>query len=145
MTCKATLMGILFAVYQMTAVLHLAYADEELSKAQKQEFLQAICEGLENGPRCMSSGTLAIDLSINWVMFEACSYSGGRKTMAKCFDRATKLAGELTGDERYAETNTYCHRFKGDEIDDAIVRCYREGFKYSEIFINNKYDLPGRR
>ena len=145
MTCKATLIWILIAVHQTTAVVHLAYSNEEISKPQKLEFLQAICEGLENSPRCMSSGTLAIDLSINWVMFEACSYSGGRKTMAKCFDRATKLAGEMTGDERYAENIIYCHRFKGDEIDDAIVRCYREGFKYSDIFINNKYNMPGRR
>ena len=104
-----------------------------------------MCNGLEKRYTWMSSGRVAIERAMNWVVLEAGSYSGGHKTMAKCFDRETKLAGEMTGDERYAETIIYCHRFKGDEIDDAIVRCYREGFKYSDIFINNKYNLPGRK
>ncbi len=114
-------------------------AGEEPTRAQKTEFLSALCDGLENAERCLSSGKIVLDLSLDWVMFEACSYSGENPTMVRCFDRGTSMAASLTGDPKYRENLAYCHRFQGEGTNDATVRCYREGFKYPERFLNEKY------
>ena len=114
-------------------------AGEEVTRTQKTKFLSTLCDGLENAERCLSSGEIVLGLSLDWVMFEACSFSGGNGTMVRCFDRGTTMAAALTGDPKYRENLAYCHRFQGVETDDATVRCYREGFKYPERFLNEKY------
>ena len=56
-------------------------AGEEPTRAQKTVFLSALCDGLENAERCLSSGRIVLDLSLDWVMFEACSYPvAGQRT-----------------------------------------------------------------
>ena len=51
--------------------------------------------------------------------------------MAACFDKAYLSAAELTGDQEFQSQYHHCHRFQGDHNEDATVRCYREGFKYT--------------
>ena len=106
-------------------------AAESLTEHDKVRFLESICQNVQRESRCLSSGRLVIGLSIGWIMFEGCSVSGEVETMAACFDKASLLAAELTGDHEFREQYRHCHRFQGDHNEDAIVRCYREGFKYS--------------
>ena len=106
-------------------------AAESLSEDDKVRFLESICQNAERESRCLSSGKLVLGLSIGWIMFEGCSASGEVGAMAACFDKASLLAAELTGDQGFHKQYRYCHRFQGDHNEDAIVRCYREGFKYS--------------
>ena len=106
-------------------------AAESLTEDDKVRFLEAICQNVPRESRCLNSGKLVLGLSIGWIMFEGCSVSGEVEAMVTCFDKASLLAAELTGDEEFHEQYRYCHRFQGDHNEDAIVRCYREGFKYS--------------
>lgn len=106
-------------------------AAESLAKDDKVRFLESICQNVQRESRCINSGKLVLGLSIGWIMFEGCSVSGEVETMVACFDKASLLAADLTGDQEFHEQYRYCHRFQGDHNEDAIVRCYREGFKYS--------------
>ena len=106
-------------------------AMESLTEDDKARFLESICRDAPREGRCLSSGRLVIGLSISWIMFEGCSASGEAGAMATCFDRAYLLAAELTGDQEFQSQYQHCHRFQGDHNEDAIVRCYREGFKYT--------------
>ena len=106
-------------------------AAESLSEDDKVRFLESICHNVQRESRCLSSGRLVLGLSIGWIMFEGCSASGEVETMAACFDKASLLAADLTGDHEFRRQYRHCHRFQGDHNEDAIVRCYREGFKYS--------------
>ncbi len=106
-------------------------AEESLAEDDKVRFLQSICQNVQRESRCINSGKLVLALSIGWIMFEGCSVSGEVETMVACFDRASLLAAELTGDQEFHKQYRHCHRFQGDHNEDAIVRCYREGFKYS--------------
>ena len=106
-------------------------AAESLSEDDKVRFLESICHNVQRESRCLSSGRLVLGLSIGWIMFEGCSASGEVETMAACFDKASLLAADLTGDHEFRKQYRHCHRFQGDHNEDAIVRCYREGFKYS--------------
>ena len=103
----------------------------ELNRIEKEAFLQEICAGWTGIRRCLSGGKLALKLSINWIMFEACSWSGNHKTKVRCFDQATNIAAEKTGDDAYLNVLNYCHRFQGENNDDIIVRFFRYPFKYS--------------
>ena len=113
---------------------------EAMTEERKLEFLEAMCAGLERESRCAAFGKTYIGLSLDWMVFEACSFSGGRETMVTCFDRAAQMASEATGEPRYAKQLAFCHRFPEDSELDLVVRCYREGFKYSQEFIEDKYD-----
>ena len=106
-------------------------AEESLAEDDKVRFLQSICQNVQRESRCINSGKLVLALSIGWIMFEGCSVSGEVETMVACFDKASLLAAELTGDQEFHKQYRHCHRFQGDHNEDAIVRCYREGFKYS--------------
>ena len=106
-------------------------AAESLSEDDKVRFLESICQNVQRESRCLSSGRLVLGLSIGWIMFEGCSASGEVETMAACFDKASLMAADLTGDHEFRKQYRHCHRFQGDHNEDAIVRCYREGFKYS--------------
>ena len=106
-------------------------AAESLAVADKLHFLESICQNVQRESRCINSGKLVLGLSIGWIMFEGCSVSGEVETMVACFDKASLLAAELTGDQEFHNQYRHCHRFQGDHNEDAIVRCYREGFKYS--------------
>ena len=106
-------------------------AAESLTEDDKMRFLESICQNVQRESRCLNSGKLVLGLSIGWIMFEGCSVSGEVETMVACFDKASLLAAELTGDPEFQKQYRYCHRFRGDHNEDAIVRCYREGFKYS--------------
>lgn len=106
-------------------------AAESLSEDDKVRFLESICQNVQRESRCLNSGRLVLGLSIGWIMFEGCSVAGEVETMAACFDKAHLLAAELTGDQEFQSQYRHCHRFQGDRIEDAIVRCYREGFKYT--------------
>ena len=106
-------------------------AAESLAEADKVRFLESICQNVQRESRCINSGKLVLGLSIGWIMFEGCSVSGEVETMVACFDRASLLAAELTGDQEFRKQYRHCHRFQGDHNEDAIVRCYREGFKYT--------------
>ena len=106
-------------------------AAESLTGDDKVRFLESICQNVQRESRCLNSGKLVLGLSIGWIMFEGCSVSGEVETMVACFDKASLLAADLTGDPEFQKQYRYCHRFQGDHNEDAIVRCYREGFKYS--------------
>ncbi len=106
-------------------------AAESLAEDDKVRFLESICQNVQRESRCINSGKLVLGLSIGWIMFEGCSVSGEVETMVACFDRASLLAAELTGDQEFHKQYRHCHRFQGDHNEDAIVRCYREGFKYT--------------
>ena len=106
-------------------------AAESLTEDDKVRFLESICQNVQRESRCLNSGKLVLGLSIGWIMFEGCSVSGEVETMVACFDKASLLAAELTGDPEFKKQYRYCHRFQGDHNEDAVVRCYREGFKYS--------------
>ena len=122
----------LFAVSLLAVSCNsLSLAAESLSEDDKVRFLQSICQNVQRESRCLSSGRLVLGLSIGWIMFEGCSASGEVETMAACFDKASLLAADLTGDHEFRRQYRHCHRFQGDYNEDAIVRCYREGFKYS--------------
>ena len=122
----------LFAVSLLAvSCISPSLAAESLTEHDKVRFLESICQNVQRESRCLSSGKLVIGLSIGWIMFEGCSVSGEVETMAACFDKASLLAAELTGDHEFREQYRHCHRFQGDHNEDAIVRCYREGFKYS--------------
>ena len=108
-----------------------SFATEPLTDDDKARFLESICQDAPRESRCLSSGRLVLGLSISWVMFEGCSASGEAEAMAACFDKAYLLAAELTGDQEFQNQYRHCHRFQGDHNEDAIVRCYREGFKYT--------------
>ena len=108
-----------------------SFATESLTDDGKARFLESICQDAPRESRCLSSGRLVLGLSISWVMFEGCSASGEAEAMAACFDKAYLLAAELTGDQEFQNQYRHCHRFQGDHNEDAIVRCYREGFKYT--------------
>ena len=108
-----------------------SFAAESLAEADKLRFLESICQNVQRESRCINSGKLVLGLSIGWIMFEGCSVSGEVETMVACFDKASLLAAELTGDREFHNQYRHCHRFQGDHNEDAIVRCYREGFKYS--------------
>ena len=127
-----------FLSIQMVAVSLLtvlcfspSFATEPLTDDDKARFLESICQDAPRESRCLSSGRLVLGLSISWVMFEGCSASGEAEAMAACFDKAYLLAAELTGDHEFQNQYRHCHRFQGDHNEDAIVRCYREGFKYT--------------
>lgn len=122
----------LLAVALLAALLvSPSLAAESLAEDDKVRFLEAICKNVQRESRCISSGKLVLGLSIGWIMFEGCSVSGEVETMVACFDKASLLAAELTGDQVFHDQYRHCHRFQGDHNEDAIVRCYREGFKYS--------------
>lgn len=106
-------------------------AVQPLTEDDKLRFLKNICQNAQRENRCLSSGKLVLRLSIGWIMFEGCSASGEVEAMAACFDKAYLLAAELTGDQEFQSQYHHCHRFQGDHIEDAVVRCYREGFKYT--------------
>ena len=106
-------------------------AAESLTEDDKVRFLESICQNVQREGRCINSGKLVLGLSIGWIMFEGCSVSGEVEAMVACFDKASLLAAELTGDQEFHKQYRHCHRFQGDHNEDAIVRCYREGFKYS--------------
>lgn len=106
-------------------------AMESLTEEDKSRFLDTICRDAPREGRCLSSGRLVLGLSLSWIMFEGCSASGEAEAMAACFDRAYLLAAELTGDQEFQSQYQHCHRFQGDHNEDAVVRCYREGFKYT--------------
>ena len=114
-----------------TSSISPSLAAESLSEDDKVRFLESICQNVQRESRCLSSGRLVLGLSIGWIMFEGCSASGEVETMAACFDKASLLAADLTGDHEFRKQYRHCHRFQGDHNEDAIVRCYREGFKYS--------------
>lgn len=106
-------------------------AAQPLNANDKLRFLESICQNVQRESRCLNSGKLVLGLSIGWIMFEGCSASGEVETIVACFDKASLLAAELTGDQGFHKQSRHCHRFQGDHTEDAIVRCYREGFKYS--------------
>ena len=106
-------------------------AAESLTEDDKVRFLESVCQNVQRESRCLNSGKLVLGLSIGWIMFEGCSASGEVETMVACFDKASLLAAALTGDQEFHKQYRHCHRFRGDHNQDAIVRCYREGFKYS--------------
>ena len=108
-----------------------SFATESLTDDDKAHFLESICQNAPREGRCLSSGRLVLGLSIGWIMFEGCSAAGEVEAMAACFDKAHLLAAELTGDQEFQNQYRHCHRFQGDHIEDATVRCYREGFKYT--------------
>ena len=108
-----------------------AFAMESLTDDDKASFLESICKDAPREDRCLSSGRLVLGLSISWIIFEGCSFAGEVEAMAACFDRAYLLAAELTGDQEFQSQYRHCHRFQGDHNEDATVRCYREGFKYT--------------
>ncbi|MCY4513578.1 MAG: hypothetical protein OXC69_00340 [Candidatus Tectomicrobia bacterium] len=108
-----------------------SFATESLTDDDKARFLETICQEAPREDRCLSSGRLVLGLSINWIVFEGCSAAGEVEAMAACFDGAYLLAAELTGDQEFQSQYRHCHRFQGDHNEDAIVRCYREGFKYT--------------
>ena len=127
-----------FASIQLVAVSLLAalcispsFAMESLTDDDKARFLESICQNAPREGRCLSSGGLVLGLSISWIIFEGCSASGEAEAMAACFDKAYLLAAELTEDQEFQSQYRHCHRFQGDHNEDAIVRCYREGFKYT--------------
>lgn len=118
-----SLLAVLLASPSLTA--------DSLAEEDKVRFLESICQNVQRESRCINSGKLVLGLSIGWIMFEGCSVSGEVETMVACFDKASLLAAELTGDQEFHNQYRHCHRFQGDHNEDAIVRCYREGFKYS--------------
>ena len=115
-------------------------AAESLTEDDKVRFLESICQNVPRESRCLNSGKLVLGLSIGWIMFEGCSVSGEVETMVACFDKASLLAAELTGDQEFHKQYRHCHRFQGDHNEDAIVRCYREGFKYSVHTLKKYHD-----
>ena len=121
------------AAVSLLAVLCFSpsFAADSLTDDDTARFLELIYQNVPRESRCLSSGKLVLSLSIGWIMFEGCSASGEVEAMAACFDKASLLAAELTGDQEFHRQYRHCHRFQGDHNDDAIVRCYREGFKYS--------------
>ena len=121
------------AAVSLLAVLCFSpsFAAESLLDDDKARFLEAICENAPRENRCLSSGRLVLGPSITWIIFEGCSAAGEVEAMAACFDRAHLLAADLTGDQEFQSQYRHCHRFQGDHNEDAIVRCYREGFKYT--------------
>ena len=125
--------SIRLVIVSLLAVLFFSpsLATESLTDDDKARFLESICQNAPRENRCLSGGRLVLGLSISWIMFEGCSASGEVEAMAACFDRAYLLAAELTGDQEFESQYQHCHRFQGDHNEDAIVRCYREGFKYT--------------
>ena len=119
------------ALLFMHLCLSPSFAMESLTEGDKKRFLESICQNAPREGRCLSSGRLVLGLSINWIMFEGCSASGEAEAMAACFDKAHLLAAELTGDQEFQIQYRHCHRFQGEHNEDATVRCYREGFKYT--------------
>lgn len=117
---------------------------KDISKDEKIRFIDMICQGVARTDRCRNSGKLVLDLSIGWIMFESCSVAGELPIMVACFDKASKLAADLTGEQEFLDQHDHCHRFRGDHVEDAIVRCYREGFKYSSFSLKT-YQSQGER
>jgi hypothetical protein len=114
-----------------------AWAAADPSPAQKQEFLRTICEGWERAEDCLSTGELVQGQSIMWIMFEACSNSGRMAVMINCFDRASDIAGRLTGDPIYADTKTFCHRFEGESVEFATALCFRQSLRIRNFVIQH--------
>jgi hypothetical protein len=114
-----------------------ALAAADPSPAQKQEFLRTICAGWERAQDCLSTGKLVENQSIMWIMFEACSGSGTMAVMIKCFDRASDIAGRLTGDPIYADTKTFCHRFDGESVEFATALCFRQSLRIRNFVIQH--------
>jgi len=106
----------------------------EPTPADKERFISTICAGIEQAERCLNAGRLVAGRSLNWIMFEACSSSGEREFVVKCFDRSSALAGELTGDPRYVDNQRRCNRFDGEQVDEAKMLCYRSAFKYRNYY-----------
>ena len=122
----------LLAAFLLVALgLSPSMAAESLTDDDKARFLETICRDTPRESRCLSGGRLVLGLSISWIMFEGCSAAGEVEAMATCFDKAYLLAAEWTGDQAFRTQYRHCHRFQGDNNEDAIVRCYREGFKYT--------------
>lgn len=128
---RRSLIQLLVASLLAVFLISPSLAAESLAEADKLRFLESICQNVQRESRCINSGKLVLGLSIGWIMFEGCSVSGEVETMVACFDKASLLAAELTGDQEFHNQYRHCHRFQGDHNEDAIVRCYREGFKYS--------------
>jgi hypothetical protein len=101
---------------------------------EKQRFIDTICGGIVQEERCLNAARLVAGRSLNWIMFEACSASGERDLVVKCFDRASTLAGDLTGDPRYLDNQRRCNRFDGEHVDEAKLLCYRSAFKYRNYY-----------
>ena len=135
---RRTSIRLLSVTLLAVSCLSPSLAVQVLTEDDKLRFLENICQNAERESRCLSSGRLVLGLSIGWIMFEGCSASGEVGAMAACFDKASLLAAELTGDQEFHKQYRYCHRFQGDHNEDAVVRCYREGFKYS-VFTLQKY------
>jgi hypothetical protein len=128
---RRTLFGLVTVSLLAVLCFSPSVAAESLTEDDKLRFLESICQNVQRESRCLNSGKLVLGLSIGWVMFEGCSASGEVEAMAACFDKASLLAAELTGNQEFHRQYRHCHRFQGDHNEDAIVRCYREGFKYS--------------
>ena len=111
-----------------------SFGAAEPSPADKERFISTLCTGIERAESCLNAGRLVANRSLNWIMFEACSSSGERDIVVKCFDRASELAGEMTGDPRYLDNQRRCNRFNGDHVDEAKMLCYRSAFKYRNYY-----------
>ena len=103
----------------------------EPSLEQRRQFLETICAGTKRVERCLSAGHLVEGISLDWILFEACSASGPRDEKVRCFDKAHPIAAELTDDPRYAERRRFCNRFAGEKVDEMKMLCYRADFKYT--------------
>jgi hypothetical protein len=108
-----------------------ALAAAELDAGAKRRFVESICAGFDRSESCLSAGRLVERLSLDWIIFEACQASGSAAIMAKCFDRASLLAGELTGEPRFEKNYRHCHRFEGELVENYVVLCYIANFKYA--------------
>jgi hypothetical protein len=117
-----------------TLPAYVSLGAAELSADEKQRFVETLCGWAEKTERCLGAGRLVADRSLNWIMFEACSASGERNVVVSCFDRASELATELTGDPRYVENQRRCNRFDGEHVDEAKLLCYRSAFKYRNFY-----------
>ena len=127
-----------FAAGWIVAALALAWSGAaragELAPEQKRQFLDAICADGERAERCLAAGHLVENRSVAWIIFEACSASGPREVIVRCFDKAHLLAAELTEDPQHAETHRHCNRFTGENVDEVKMLCYRAGFKYVRAY-----------
>ena len=115
-----------------------ARAAVELSAEQKQDFLRSVCEGWERAADCVSTGKLVVGhQSIMWIIYEACSNAGTMAVIIRCFDRASDLASQLTGDPVYADTKKFCHRFEGESVEFATAVCFRKSLKLRNYIVQH--------